>query len=118
MLRYADVLLIYAEAANQAEGRPSKAAYDAINEVRERAGLGKLSDLTTSQFDKAVLDERNWELAFECNRWFDLCRRHILKESAQVYYPDAVIDDHNYLLPKPSDQMTIMTGIVQNPGYN
>lgn len=118
MLRYADVLLIYAEAANQAEGRPSKAAYDAINEVRERAGLAKLSDLTAIQFDKAVLDERNWELAFECNRWFDLCRRHILKESVVVYYPEAKIDDHNYLLPKPSDQMTIMTGIVQNPGYN
>ena len=62
MLRYADVLLIYAEAANQAEGSPSKAAYDAINEVRERAGLTKLSGLTPAQFDKAVLDERNWLL--------------------------------------------------------
>ena len=71
-----------------------------------------------SEFDKAVLDERNWELAFECNRWFDLCRRHILKETLEAYYPEAKIDDHNYLLPKPSDQMTIMTGIVQNPGYN
>ncbi|MCS2953957.1 RagB/SusD family nutrient uptake outer membrane protein [Bacteroides thetaiotaomicron] len=118
MLRYADVLLIYAEAANLAEGSPSKAAYDAINEVRERAGLTKLSGLTPAQFDKAVLDERNWELAFECNRWFDLCRRHILKETLEAYYPEAKIDDHNYLLPKPSDQMTIMTGIVQNPGYN
>ena len=89
-----------------------------INEVRERAGLTKLSGLTPAQFDKAVLDERNWELAFECNRWFDLCRRHILKETLEAYYPEAKIDDHNYLLPKPSDQMTIMTGIVQNPGYN
>ncbi|MBD3591734.1 RagB/SusD family nutrient uptake outer membrane protein [Bacteroides sp. GM023] len=118
MLRYADVLLIYAEAANLAEGKPSKAAYQALNEVRKRAGLAELSDLTSAQFDKAVLEERNWELAFECNRWFDLCRRHILKETMQVYYPESKIDDHNYLLPKPSDQMTIMTGIVQNPGYN
>lgn len=89
MLRYADVLLIYAEAANLAEGKPSKAAYQAINEVRKRAGLADLSDLTSAQFDKAVLEERNWELAFECNRWFDLCRRHILKETMQVYYPEA-----------------------------
>lgn len=118
MLRYSEVLLIYAEAANLAEGQPSKVAYAAINEVRRRAGIEDLSGLTSAQFDKAVLDERNWELAFECNRWFDLCRRHILKETMQVYYPDAQIDDHNYLLPKPYEQMSIMTGIVQNPGYN
>ena len=118
MLRYSEVLLTYAEAANLAEGQPSKAAYTAINEVRRRAGIEDVSGLTSAQFDKAVLDERNWELAFECNRWFDLCRRHILKETMQVYYPDAQIDDHNYLLPKPYEQMSIMTGIVQNPGYN
>ena len=117
MLRYSDILLIYAEAANQAEGAPSKAAYNAINEVRERAGMANLSNLSMSQFDKAVLDERNWELAFECNRWFDLCRRHILKETMSVYYPDAKIDDHNYLLPKPNDQLSIMIGLQQNPGY-
>lgn len=117
MLRYADLLLIYAEAANQAEGTPSQKAYDAINAVRERAGLEALSGLTPVQFDKAVLDERNWELAFECNRWFDLCRRHILKETVEAWYPDSKIDDHNYLLPKPSDQLTIMTGVHQNPGY-
>lgn len=117
MLRYADLLLIYAEAANQAEGSPSQRAYDAINAVRARAGLNALSGLTQVQFDKAVLDERNWELAFECNRWFDLCRRHILKETVEAWYPGSKIDDHNYLLPKPSDQLMIMTGVRQNPGY-
>ena len=65
------ILLIYAEAANLAEGSPSQKAYDALNEVRRRAGLPELSGLTAKQFDDAVLDERNWELAFECNRWFD-----------------------------------------------
>lgn len=118
MLRYADVLLIYAEAANLSEGTPSKAAYQALNDVRHRAGLAGLSGLAPAQFDKAVLDERNWELAFECNRWFDLCRRHILKETMETYYPNTKIDDHNYLLPKPNDQKSIMTGIEQNPGYN
>ncbi|MCP9612519.1 RagB/SusD family nutrient uptake outer membrane protein [Coprobacter tertius] len=117
MLRYSDLLLIYAESANLAEGAPSERAYDAINKVRRRAGLTDLSGLTTTQFDHAVLDERNWELAFECNRWFDLCRRHILKETIKNYYPDTNIDDHNYLLPKPIAQLTIMTGVRQNPGY-
>ena len=46
LLRYADVLLIYAEAANKADGSPSKKAYDAINAVRERAGLEGLAGLS------------------------------------------------------------------------
>ncbi len=117
MLRYADVLLVYAEAANLAEGGPSSEAYDAINQVRNRAGLEDLEGLSMAQFDKAVLDERKWELAFECNRWFDLCRRHILAESMKAYYPDATIDEHNYLLPKPYSQLTIMQGIRQNDKY-
>lgn len=118
MLRYADVLLIYAEAANKAEGSPSKKAYAAINEVRGRAGLADLKDLDSEGFDKAVLDERNWELAFECNRWFDLCRRHMVAETVRKYYPDAAVTDNNYLLPKPNDQLAIMLGVTQNPGYN
>lgn len=117
LLRYADVLLIYAEAANQAEGAPSAQAYGALNEVRTRAGLDALSGLSKAQFDAAVLDERNWELAFECNRWFDLCRRHMVAEAVNAYYPDARITDNNYLLPKPNDQLAIMAGVEQNPGY-
>lgn len=117
MLRYADVLLIYAEAANQAENGPSASAYDAINKVRARAGLTKLSGLNKDQFDRAVIDERNWEFTFEINRWFDLCRKHILKESIGSWYPQSTIDDHNYLLPKPYEQLSIMKGIKQNPGY-
>lgn len=117
MIRYADILLVYAEAANLAEGSPSAKAYWAINEVRKRAGLPDLAGLSSQNFDKAVLDERNFELAFECNRWFDLYRRHILKETLEAFEPTAKIDDHNYLLPKPIEQLTIMLGLKQNPGY-
>ncbi len=118
LLRYADVLLIYAEAANQAEGSPSPAAYDAIDKVRSRAGLAALpAGMSQVDFDKAVLDERNWELAFEHNRWFDLCRKHMVKDVMQSWYPNSTIDDHNYLMPKPTDQLFIMKGVKQNPGY-
>lgn len=118
MLRYADILLIYAEAANLAEGSPSAKACDALNQVRQRAGLEPVGSLSAQAFDKAVLDERNWELAFECNRWFDLCRRHIVAEVVKSYYPSSSINDNNYLLPKPNDQLAIMLGVTQNPGYN
>ena len=80
--------------------------------------MKKISELTTIQFDEAVLNERKYEFAFEGKRWFDLCRRHILKETMIDYYDDIDIDDHNYLLPKPNSQLSIMTGISQNPGYN
>ncbi|MDH7460463.1 RagB/SusD family nutrient uptake outer membrane protein [Chitinophagaceae bacterium 26-R-25] len=117
LLRYSDVLLIYAEAANQAEGTPSPNAYSAVNTVRARAGLQPLSGLSQAAFDKAILDERNWEFAFECNRWFDLCRKHMLASTIGSWYPGSTIDDHNYLLPKPTDQLSIMKGVQQNPGY-
>jgi hypothetical protein len=117
LIRYADILLVYAESANQAEGSPSAAAYAAINQVRARSGFAPLAGLSNADFDQAVLDERNWELAFEHNRWFDLCRRHMLQTVMQSWYPNSTIDDHNYLLPKPTDQLAIMKGVSQNPGY-
>ncbi len=118
MIRYADVLLIYAEAANQVVGNPTTEAYNALNEVRDRAGLPALSGLSHDNFDQAVLDERNWELAFECNRWFDMCRKHIVSQTMKSLYPDVVITDNNYLLPKPKSQLAIMKGVKQNPGYD
>lgn len=118
MLRFADVLLVYAEAANMSEGSPSAKAYAAINDVRSRAGLSALSDLSHEAFDRAVLDERNWELAFECNRWFDMCRRHIVADVIHSYSPSSNVTDNNYLLPKPNDQLAIMLGVTQNPGYS
>jgi len=44
-------------------------------------------------------------------------RRYLLKEKLSPWYPESTIDDHNYLLPKPNDQLMIMTGVKQNPGY-
>ena len=115
ILRYADVLLIYAEAANMSEAGPSQVAYDAINAVRLRAGLANLpSGLSQNDFDKAVLDERNWELAFEGNRWHDLVRREMVVEVNQDEHPS--VSETNRLLPKPGAQL--IPGILdQNPGY-
>lgn len=116
LLRFADILMIYAEAANQAEGNPSAAALAAINKVRKRAGLADLpAGLSKDTFDKAVLDERNWELAFEHNRWFDLVRRNLLVSTMKGWYPD--VNDNRKLLPKPSTELILIKGLTQNPGY-
>lgn len=115
LLRYADVLLIYAEAANMSEGGPSQAAYDAVNAVRERAGLLDLtSGMSQSNFDSAVLAERNWELAFELNRWFDLVRKKLVVQVNKDVHPN--VTENNRLLPKPSTEL--IPGVLeQNPGY-
>ena len=115
LLRYADMLLVYAEAANMAEGGPSQMALDAVNEVRLRAGLDKLEPgLSQTDFDKAVIAERNWELAFEMNRWFDLVRKKMVVEVNKGVHTEVTETDR--LLPKPGAQL--VPGILeQNSGY-
>ena len=114
-LRYADVLLIYAEAANMAENGPSTEAYNAINMVRQRAGLVDLTaGMSSSDFDDAVIAERNWELAFEMNRWFDLVRKKMVVEVNQDVHSG--VTELNRLLPKPGAQL-IPGMLDQNPGY-
>jgi len=121
--RYADVLLIYAEAQCRAENSPNSDAYKAINQVRNRAGLGNLSGLSGPDFLKAVLNERKWELCFEGHRWFDLVRYGILintVKSCTAGNPIAAgnIKEHHVLFPIPDREIQISNGdLKQNPGY-
>ena len=81
--RYADALLIFAEAENKING-PTPEAYDAINKVRRRGygvpinSASALADLpaglTQTQFDDMVFRERGYEFMAEAKRWFDLVR--------------------------------------------
>ncbi|MFZ6011097.1 MAG: RagB/SusD family nutrient uptake outer membrane protein [Bacteroidota bacterium] len=81
--RYADVLLIFAEAENKVNG-PTAAAYDAINKVRRRgygvsinnvsAAADLPEGLTQQQFDDMVFRERGYEFMAEAKRWFDMVR--------------------------------------------
>lgn len=84
ILRYADILLIYAEAVlgdngQSADGR----ALEAINEVRHRAGLGTSRDLTVLTADN-ILRERRVEFAFEGDFWFDIQRQGFAKAKQLV----------------------------------
>jgi hypothetical protein len=75
VLRYADVLLLQAEALNELQG-PTATAYAAINQVRERAGIGDLTTgLNQDDFRDSVFLERRREFIQEGQRWFDLARR-------------------------------------------
>lgn len=79
-MRYADVLLMYAEAANELNDGPTDKAVQCLTEVHSRAFTdGDAAFITEAQgskeaFQKAVLDERKWEFAGENSRWRDLVR--------------------------------------------
>jgi hypothetical protein len=72
LIRYADVLLMYAEALS--EQGLTGAAEPFLNQVRARAGLAAITGLSQADFRIAVEKERRLELAFEGHRWFDLVR--------------------------------------------
>jgi starch-binding outer membrane protein, SusD/RagB family len=126
ILRYADVLLMYAEAVNESQGPAN--AYSSIDKVRVRAGIGPLpTGLTKDQFREAVYLEERRESPFEGHRWFDLVRTgraltvmnakiKPLSDPATVGLPSP-IDAHHLLLPIPSIVREMAPQVTQNTGY-
>jgi starch-binding outer membrane protein, SusD/RagB family len=90
LIRYADVLLTYAEAQNEADGLPNADAYKALNMVRKRAGLADASGLSKEDFKTEVWKERYWELSAEAKIWFDIVRTGKIFNPAQKIFVDAV----------------------------
>jgi hypothetical protein len=129
MMRYAEVLLIAAEAAIEI-GKTSEAD-TWINMVRERARNGDGSgapstvpaDISGATIDD-VLEERRLELAFEQKRWYDIVRRRL---GDQVFGPGGFETElqgtqnfssgRDYLLPIPPIEITNNPNLTQNPGY-
>ena len=124
LLRYADVLLMYAEALNEIgyDASEGSLALKYLNAVRERAGI---SDLTAKQlnsqekFRKGILVERQREFPYEGQRWFDLVRmgfaQSIMAENG------IEIKDYQLLFPIPQQEIEKVgdTSILwQNPGYD
>lgn len=116
--RYADVLLMKAEALNEM-GHPDLAEKP-LNTVRERAGLSDVSGLTQEQMRATIINERRMELAFEGQRWFDLIRIgengtyaiSFLKSIGKTN-----INKNRLLLPIPQTEMDSNPAMTQNPGY-
>jgi hypothetical protein len=117
VLRYADVLLMYAEALGEPEG------YTYINKVRTRAGLGSISSSSTETYDEQLLHERRVELAFEGQRWPDLLRfgeakKVMAKQLTQQFGNQYTEDQIHLLYPIPQQEIDNSEGsLKQNPGY-
>ena len=139
IFRYAEVLLSYSEAQNEAVG-PDASVYDMINQVRQRSELPALPlGLNQDQMREAIRRERRVELAFEEKRWYDLIRWKtaetnlngnlhamliekenniwvykiiLAAEGARIFYPGK-----NYLYPIPQSAIDKNKNLVQNPNY-
>lgn len=117
ILRYADVLLMKAEALN--ELGQTALAEDYLNMVRNRAGLDDIEGLSQADFRNAVLHERRMELAFEGQRWFDLIRvnngEYGLNFLRSIGRNNA--SQKHLLFPIPQIELDRNPNLVQNPGY-
>jgi hypothetical protein len=128
VLRFADVLLLKAEAVLQSGGSPAE-AIDLVNQVRTRARRAGLvpENLSTTETDKAtimqwIMDERLRELAGEGHRWFDLRRWHMAGYITlnNAYFSSLVPGDmefkpNNILFPIPTNETDVNPNVVQNP---
>jgi len=121
VIRYADVLLMYAEALNELNG-PTTEAYAAINQVRTRARNGdaaanpqNAAGLTKDQFRDAVANERNWELCFEGHRRWDLLRTD--KYITTLQAAGIPVAAKNLLYPIPQNERDVNSALTQNEGY-
>lgn len=139
IIRYADLLLMYAEAKNEASG-PDASVYSAVERIRQRAGLSPYqlpAGLSQAKMREVIRNERRVELAFEEQRFWDIRRWKIAKsvygaplhgvtitkspngsfsynrmEVVTPYFSDAM-----YLFPILRNETIVNPGIAQNPGY-
>lgn len=133
--RYAEALLMYAEAQNEL-GNTAE-AMRAVNQVRARARKGTGNESRSAPADlptglsklaarEAIYMERNWELAHEGKRWFDQVRRDSLEpgyweRTLREHDPETAargeVVDYRKRLPIPGPELRLNSALKQNPGY-
>ncbi|TDE13369.1 RagB/SusD family nutrient uptake outer membrane protein [Dyadobacter psychrotolerans] len=125
VIRYADVLLMYAEASNEVNG-PGAKAYDAVNAVRTRAQLANLAGLSKDALREAIWRERWYELCFENITWFDMARLRKAFNVSTKKFDDyighkfsygPVLAEKELLFPIPTVEIRNNTKLNQNKGY-
>ena len=131
IIRYADAILMYAEALNETGDQVN--ALTQLNRIRTRAfgsNVGNLSPMTKDDFKKAVINERRLEFVHEGNRWFDLTRTGTFVQRMKDHsaYEASVaeknkteiatnVKDAYLLMPIPQLEIDSNPALKQNPGY-
>ena len=132
VLRYADVLLMLAEALNERNNGPTAEAHSLVNQVRARAGLAPLPQgMSYAQFREALYWERSWELTQEQHAYFDRQRfpdlfgahvaahTQLTRKLPRFTVPQIAItmQDVKWLMAIPQDAIDRNRALTQNPGY-
>lgn len=138
LMRYAEVLLNFAEAQNE-YGGPTQEVYDAVEAIRRRAGLNPYqlaSGLSKEEMREIIHNERRLELAFEGHRFWDVRRWKVADETenktmtgmevrrngSAVSYNVFTVRKHNfktamYFWPIPQGEAGKSPELIQNPGW-
>lgn len=144
-MRLAELYLIRAEALNEYNAAPTQQVYDDLNVIRARSGMcGVKANASQSEMRDIIAHERNIELFYEDQRWFDLRRTltaaqkipvDIYKVQIRKWYHttadkwpykityDKVLymkrwwDDKLYMNPFPKSEINKFYGLIQNPGW-
>ena len=113
LLRYAEVLLMNAEANNELGN--TNAALESLNQVRSRVELPAITTTSQSELRQTIWKERRLELAMEFDRTFDVIRQG---RGQEVFGPLGFQSGKNEVFPIPQDQISLSGGLLkQNPGY-
>jgi hypothetical protein len=124
--RFADVLLMYAEAQAMADGSANEESLSALNSIRNRAGLTSFTNTDLEEFKKAVWDQRYFELCYENKTWFDMVRTRLIRDDRSGDYVNFVGYINNWnktysetqlLFPIPLTELQTNPNLVQNSGY-
>jgi len=123
LYRYADVLLLYAEASNRAEGAPNARALQSLNAVRARAQLAPFSNTGKDAFEKEVWLQRYFELCFENKMWFDMLRTRKVHNDVTGNWDnfvghktvfDATFSEKQLLFPVPKQETDVNPNLLPN----
>jgi hypothetical protein len=129
ILRFEDVMLMYAEVLNEESAVPPL-ALTIVNRIRVRSGLQAYTATSPeaanqATFRAAILKERRYEFIVEGQRWFDLVRTGTALQTITAFKQSTgitlgrALDSHDLLYPIPLLELTINPGFwQQNPGYN
>lgn len=136
-IRYAEVLLNYAEAKNESLNSPDQSVYDAVNQVRARVNMPPLpAGLSKNAMRERIPNERRVELAFESHRFWDIRRLRIgeqvlksvqgmkiTRSGTNWNYDRFLLENRFYkntydLFPIPQSEINRNSSLEQNPGYN
>jgi hypothetical protein len=119
VLRFADILLMQAEALN--EQNQTAQAKPLVDSVRVRVGLAPLAaGMTQAQMRAEILHQRLLEFGLEGSRWLDLQRQNLLDKATLITHDDEFnffVPGKSELLPIPTSEINLNPNVHQNPGY-